>query len=52
MGLDFSHGLTIIDLLAAGWTFIELQLWHAVGLALELAGPSATDVLDAVAAEC
>jgi hypothetical protein len=35
----FSHGLSVVDLLAASRTLIKLQPWHRIGLAMRLAGP-------------
>ena len=51
MCLDFSHGSPIIDLLAAGWTFMKLQSWDRVCLAMKLAGPLPPNLLNLVAAQ-
>lgn len=50
MRFYFSHGLTIVDLLAASWTLVKLQSWHRVRLAVKLAGPLPPDFLNFVAA--
>jgi hypothetical protein len=50
MCLDFSHGVPIIDLLAAGWALMKLQSWDRVCLAMKLAGPLPPNLLNFAAA--
>ena len=49
MGLHLSHGLTIIDFLAASWTVVKLQSWYGVALAMRLASPFLANLLYLVA---
>lgn len=50
MRFYFPHGLTVVDLLAAGWTLMKLQSWDRVRLAMKLAGPLSPNLLNFVAA--
>ena len=50
MRFYFSHGVTIVHFLAAGWTLMKLQSWDRVRLAMKLTGPLPPDSLNFVAA--
>jgi hypothetical protein len=49
MGFDFPHGLAVINLFTAGWTFVKLQPWDRIGLPLKLASPFLSNLLNLVA---
>lgn len=49
MGFYFSHGLTVVDLLATGRAFVKIQPWDRIGLSMKLAGPLPPDPLNLVA---